>query len=222
MRAFVVDSCALALEADTHLLVSVDSSVQIDAAAEREHVLSRMLGPADIDLVLCVIRKDDFPDHALIETLSHWALGIPVAVLSIHDTIEEMLKVRRSGAAGFIPLSLRRGVIINAIRVLLAGGTYFPACRYLRRLNDGSSNIAHGTARSTLTSLTPRQSEILDFMSHGLTNKEIARRMGLSDGTIRAHVAGIFRTMGVRNRLQATKIYFEKSKARAQIPSSTP
>ena len=58
--------------------------------------------------------------------------------------------------------------------------------------------------------LTPRQFEILDLMSQGLTNKEIARRIGLSDGTIRAHVAAIFRNLGVRNRLQATRIYFEE------------
>ena len=128
--------------------------------------------------------------------------------------------MRRCGAAGFIPLSLRRGVIVNAICVLLAGGTYFPACRYLRRLNENNCPLGQGAVLSALTNLTPRQCEILEFMSQGLTNKEIARKMGLSDGTIRAHVAAIFRTMGVRNRLQATKIYFEKSRSQAPVPNS--
>lgn len=221
MRALVVDSCGWALDADTQLLRSVASSMEIEALSEPGQLESRMRQPADIDLIMCVIRKDDAEEYAPIETLSHWALGIPVAVLSINDSIDEMLKVRRYGAAGFVPLSLRRGVIVNAIRVLLAGGTYFPACRYLHRLNEGAGPLGNGAALSALTNLTPRQCEILEFMSQGLTNKEIARKMGLSDGTIRAHVAGIFRTMGVRNRLQATKIYFEKSRSRAQLPAST-
>ena len=216
MRALVVDGSAWALEADSQILMSAAASMEIDAVSEREQVMSRLQEPADIDVIMCLIRDDGFPGYDVVESLSHWALGVPVAVLSARDSLEEMLKARRSGAAGFVPISLRRAVIVNAICILLAGGTYFPACRYLRRLNESASPLGHGAALSSLTNLTPRQGEILEFMSQGLTNKEIARKMGLSDGTIRAHVAAIFRAMGVRNRLQATKIYFENARGRAQ------
>jgi len=203
MRALVVDGSAWALEADSQILMSAAASMEIDAVSEREQVMSRLQEPADIDLIMCLIRDDGFPGYDVVESLSHWALGVPVAVLSARDSLEEMLKARRSGAAGFVPISLRRAVIVNAICILLAGGTYFPACRYLRRLNESASPLGHGAALSSLTNLTPRQGEILEFMSQGLTNKEIAAELFISTNTVKRHLKSIFGKLNVHTRSAA-------------------
>jgi len=217
MQVLIVDNCPLAVAADHQLLMSVDPSIDVTAVTRREDVAALTRRPADIELALCIMRGTKFPDYSLIEEISHWALGIPVAVLSTEDSIEEMLKVKRCGAAGFVPFSLRREVIVNILRILLTGATYFPICRYLRDTSDSLGAERFGVLRQehfspALPILTPRQCEILEALSQGLTNKEIARTMGLSDGTIRAHVAAIYRAMGVRNRSQATKMYFEISR----------
>ncbi|HPE00540.1 MAG TPA: response regulator transcription factor [Burkholderiaceae bacterium] len=98
------------------------------------------------------------------------------------------------GVAGFIPKSDRAEVILQAVRLILAGGSYVPL-----RLLEGAG--PHPAARDDV--LTPRQHEVLECLARGLPNKLIARELGLTEGTVKVHLMAIFKALGARNRTEA-------------------
>ena len=209
MRSLVIDPDPELAEADARLLKSISASMEIETISELRVARKRTQRPADVDFVVYAIRSGQFCCYSLIEALCHWAIGVPVAVLSLSDSPEEMLEVRRRGAAGYVPLSLRREILTNVFRVLLTGGEYFPVWRYLKDL-DEAINIANSQSAVELVGqLTPRQREVLEHLAQGLSNNQIAEALQMSSGTIRTHVAAVLRVLGVRNRLQATKLYLK-------------
>jgi DNA-binding NarL/FixJ family response regulator len=105
-----------------------------------------------------------------------------------------MQDVIMGGACAFIPKSAPGQVLINALRVILAGGTYMPT-GIVAALRGGD-----GTSHSELTL---RQRRVLELLSTGLSNKRIARALDISEITVKAHVTAIFRKLGVSNRVQA-------------------
>jgi DNA-binding NarL/FixJ family response regulator len=126
----------------------------------------------------------------------------PVAILSATDDREHVHQALALGAAGYIPKSAGSDVILNAIRLVLAGGVYLPVSLVQpdsaeppeTELN-GSSDVSHG--------LTPRQHEVLELLTQGLSNKQIARRLDVAENTVRVHVAAILRLLGASNRTEA-------------------
>jgi DNA-binding NarL/FixJ family response regulator len=209
MRALIVDPAPHLAEADARLLQSTGIPMEIETITDIDAAMERTTRTANVDLILYAIRSEQFRSYRLVETLCHWAIGIPVIILSIADNLDEMLEIQRCGATGYIPLNLRRDVLTNVIRVLLTGGEYFPLWHYTKA-QDGAFILAgnHGAARA-FDQLTPRQREVLDYLARGLSNKQIASALGMSSGTTRTHVAAVLRVLGVRNRLQATKLYLE-------------
>ena len=209
MRALVIDPSPELAEADARLLTSIERSMQIEAISDLPTAWQRTQRPADVGFVVFAIRSGPFRCYSLIETLCHWAIGVPVVVLSLSDSPEEMLEVRRCGAAGYVPLNLRRDVLTNVLRILLMGGEYFPVWRYLRDLGEALDIVSSRSAEQVFGQLTPRQREVLEHLAQGLSNKQIALALRMSSGTTRTHVAAVLRVLGVRTRLQATKLYFE-------------
>jgi DNA-binding NarL/FixJ family response regulator len=209
MRALIIDPAPHLAEADARLLQSTGMPVEIETITDIRVAMERTSRIANVDLVLYAIRSEQFRSYKLVEMLCHWAMGIPVIVLSISDNLDEMLEVQRCGATGYVPLNLRREVLTNVIRVLLAGGEYFPVWHYAKEQEDALGLSGGRGAARAFEQLTPRQREVLDHLARGLSNKQIATALGMSCGTTRTHVAAVLRVLGVRNRLQATKLYLE-------------
>jgi len=209
MRALIIDPAPHLAEADARLLQSTGIPMEIETVSDIDAALDRTTRTANVDLILYAIRSEQFRSYRLVETLCHWAIGIPVIILSIADNLEEMLEIQSRGATGYVPLNLRRDVLTNVIRVLLAGGEYFPVWHYTKDQDGAFALSGNNGAARAFEQLTPRQREVLDYLARGLSNKQIAVALGMSSGTTRTHVAAVLRVLGVRNRLQATKLYLE-------------
>jgi DNA-binding NarL/FixJ family response regulator len=95
-------------------------------------------------------------------------------------------------------------VVVQAIRLVLAGGVYLPAQIMTSAaeptLTGGPSAPNPGNAQN---GLTDRQREVLSLLRLGLSNKEIARDLGLSPNTVKIHVKAVLRALNVTNRTQA-------------------
>lgn len=117
-------------------------------------------------------------------------------------TVRELLA---AGAAGFIPKTDSAAVILQALRLVLAGGTYAPA----RLLSSDVVVTASGGATATrgyragFEALTGRQLDVLRLLAKGMPNKLIARELALSEGTVKVHILAIFRALNVNNRTEA-------------------
>lgn len=109
-------------------------------------------------------------------------------------TIRAVLAV---GARGFFPKSAAPELLLQAIRLVQAGGVYVPA-GVMADFQDGLP-----PARVDTAGLTPRQFDVLQGLLRGLPNKLIARELGLTDGTVKMHIAAILRALQARNRTEA-------------------
>lgn len=132
----------------------------------------------------------------------------PATRVVVMSGVEDPAMVRdllAAGAAGFIPKTDSAAVILHAIRLVLAGGTYAPV--RLLSPDTASGNTQTPSARQAprpgLDTLTGRQLDVLRLLAKGMPNKLIARELGLSEGTVKVHILAIFRALSVNNRTEA-------------------
>jgi DNA-binding NarL/FixJ family response regulator len=105
------------------------------------------------------------------------------------------------GALGFIPKSSTSAVIVNAIRLVLSGGTYLP--REIMATPAPVTNAAPVPRAMEGLGLTPRQADVLALLLAGKSNKLISRELNLAEGTVKNHVAAVLKALGVETRVQA-------------------
>lgn len=123
--------------------------------------------------------------------LTHSPHSHRTAIVSASEDPADVRMAFEKGAIGFIPKSASPEAIKRAVQVLLDGGTYVP-------LNTMTATV---TAPSDVR-LTERQIDVLRVTVKGLTNKEIARELGLSVSTVKVHLNAIMRVLNVRNRTE--------------------
>lgn len=122
---------------------------------------------------------------------------VPVVVVSASDDLQIIQKVKKHGAAGFIPKSTPLKDLKTAILNILQGENWWPD-NFQAVESQETSNI-----ETQLATLTPQQFRVLGMISEGLLNKQIAHELKVSEATIKAHVTAIFKKLGVRSRTQA-------------------
>ena len=123
-----------------------------------------------------------------------------IVVLSAEENPALIVQAIDEGAAGFIPKTSSHAVMMAALRLVLAGGTYLPPHALLGAASPSTATQQPGDA---LAELTPRQVETLRLAMQGKANKVIAREMDVSEATVKAHLSASFRALGVRNRTEA-------------------
>jgi two-component system, NarL family, response regulator YdfI len=170
---------------------------------------------ASLDAVI----EQRHPDVVLLEAgaESHAALpvgleqtpaqdGTPVVVLVDELESEAAAAALRAGARAALPRDATATEIVAAVRAAAAGLAALPAelAASVFRLKAGDGTPAPGDATVPGgRSLTPREAEILTLLGDGLGNKAIARQLGISDHTVKTHLASIYEKLGAANRAEA-------------------
>ncbi len=132
--------------------------------------------------------------------------GLRIAVVSGSGRREDILRALTAGAHGYVPKLLGIAELTAALRSIVEGAMFVPPvlAETAQAASDpeppGVDPIAAGLA------LPPRQREVLSLLAEGRSNKEIARRLNLAEGTVKVHLAGLFRKLGVRNRTGAVAV----------------
>jgi len=127
--------------------------------------------------------------------------GVRVVALCAPSGRGAVLAVLARGAMGFIPDRSPPGVLLNAVRLVLAGQIYLPP--EVLRSGGTLEPVAAPRQRRDGPSLTPRQLEVLALLVQGIPNKLICRSLVMAEGTLKTHVATIYRELAVSNRAQA-------------------
>ncbi|WP_262265899.1 LuxR C-terminal-related transcriptional regulator [Microvirga yunnanensis] len=140
-----------------------------------------------------------------------------VAVLSASNARQDILSALEAGVHGYMLKSLPVADLVKALRVVFEGGIYVPPCladissggslQPLRELPDVAPEPQpvppEPAPAASVHALTSRQREVLDLLVQGKSNKEIALALKLGEGTVKIHMAAIFRYFGVNNRAAA-------------------
>jgi DNA-binding NarL/FixJ family response regulator len=190
-----------------------DEAAVMEAASYDEALVYADSHP-ELDLVLLDLRLPNVSGFAALVDLQERHPDVPVVVMSGEDDPDLMREALERGALGFIPKSSPSHVILNALRLVLAGGTYVPpeimsaaafAPRPLRPSPSPDRRGEHqasGGAAERL-GLTPRQMDVLALLLAGQPNKLICRELDLAEGTVKNHVAAVLKALNVTTRVQA-------------------
>lgn len=121
--------------------------------------------------------------------------GCPVAILSGTAPPDVARRALRAGAAGFLPKTLSPGDLVKALQQMLDGGVYLP----IEFLSDEAADTA-------MVHLTPRERDVLQGVTEGKLNKEIARDLDIQEVTVKLHVKTLSRKLGAKNRTHAAML----------------
>ena len=146
-----------------------------------------------------------------ISTLNKYDPTIPILVISAWSTEDAIFNALSSGATGYVLKERDDLEITFSIRSILRGGAPidpFIAQKILKQLQFNENNITSTVEKNALAlenegRLSKRELEILELVSQGLSNKEIANHLNLSRYTVESHIKHIYRKLAVRNRSKA-------------------
>jgi DNA-binding NarL/FixJ family response regulator len=104
---------------------------------------------------------------------------------------------------GYVPKSYSMAAFLNAIRTVLSGEPYIPPKLVSLMGFDVAEPQAKSTVdRSPVVNLSPRQTQVFEYLLQGLPNKVIGNRLGMAEGTVKTHLNTIYRLLGVNSRAQ--------------------
>ncbi len=160
----------------------------------------------DLDLVLLDFRIPDVTGFAALVDFQERFPEVPVVMMSGDDDAALVRGAFDRGALGFIPKSSPSPVILNALRLVLSGGTYLPREAMgapPAAQAEAPARAHHGDGTAAQLGLTPRQIDVLWLVLEGKSNKVICRELGLAEGTVKNHVAAVLKALNATNRVQA-------------------
>lgn len=219
MKVLLADDHRLIIEGVKLKLAELDPAVETVVAmnlGELEQALATHGGSLDLALLDIAMPGTQGFEH--VARLRTEAPGLPVIVLSGSEDAELMRALMDLGVLGFIPKAYSPDVMLSAIRLVLAGGVYIPplllASAQAQGWQPGAGTSPtggrdgpHAGESHSLDGLrqllTERQVDVMRLLSQGKPNKLIARDLGISEGTVKIHLAAIFRALNVRNRVEA-------------------
>jgi DNA-binding NarL/FixJ family response regulator len=153
----------------------------------------------DFDLVLLDLNMPGTNGFSGLVTMRDRFPSVPVVIVSAAQERGLARSAVAAGAAGFIPKSLRRSAIVDALKTILAGDIYLPEVEE----GDESADAETADILSRIDSLTPQQKVVLKLVVAGKLNKQIAYELDVSMTTVKAHVSAVLSKLRVFSRTQA-------------------
>jgi DNA-binding NarL/FixJ family response regulator len=205
VKILLVDDHTLVLRGIAHVLRDCVPGAEVTEASNTEQALEALQAePHDIALVDIRLPGRDGLD-LLREVRATWP-QTPVIILTSFDSAEYVRRALADGAAGYLLKDSSPEDLAQAIRVALGGAGNVLSPRAVRNLFNHPGQIETDRAehpRVRDSGLTRREWDILDLLAEGHPNREISKRLFLSEKTVKAHLAAVFRKLGVTNRTQA-------------------
>jgi DNA-binding NarL/FixJ family response regulator len=198
LRALIADDHELFRTGLRQLLLDTFEDIEVREAESLDQAIDILTTGGASELILVDLRM---PGMSGAEALLALRDGFPdakLAVVSAHEDRAEVLAALNVGVHGYIPKSLPATEIANALRTILNGQIYAPALLGRREPADAAT-----TAARTPDTLTARQRDVLDELLKGRSSKEIGRALQIAEGTVKIHLAAIYRALGVRTRAEA-------------------
>jgi DNA-binding NarL/FixJ family response regulator len=153
-----------------------------------------------VDIVLMDIQLPDISGIGCTARLKQLMPSIQIIIVTVYEDTERIFKALRAGACGYLLKRCTPEELVSAIREVRQGGA--PMSREIARKVILSFQEPV-TAAAEVEGLSPREREILELLAEGFPNKQIAARVGLTDGTVRWHLRHVYNKLHVRSRTEA-------------------
>jgi DNA-binding NarL/FixJ family response regulator len=203
MKVLLVDDHVLIRDALRGVLRELTDDATVLEASDCRQAMHLIEAHPDLHLILLDLNLPDRDGFTMLADLRKRYATISLVVLSaLHDR-ENVLRALDLGALGFIPKSAPRDVMVNALRLVFAGGIYIPP-EALGRAEAKEARPSSGRPPSPADlGFTERQLEVLALMMQGKSNKAISRILDVAEPTVKHHVTAILKALKVANRTEA-------------------
>jgi DNA-binding NarL/FixJ family response regulator len=199
VKALIADDHVIFRHGVRSILECIEKSAELFEASDFDQMLRLAERHPDLTVVIVDLRMPAMNAFAGLRALRETLPAIPILVLSASEDADDVFQALEAGASGYLAKSAPADTLVEALRLVMVGGIYVPRA-LIKGRETGPRQPPTAAAEPPL--LTPRQREVLVLISAGYSNKEIAYRLGTSDGTIKAHISAIMRRLGVHNRVQ--------------------
>ncbi len=196
MKILVADDHALFRQGMTYILNEMDPGSTIVEASTSNQAIQLAKKNPNLALILMDLSMPDMDGIDAMRVIQASVPTVPVIILTASESLMDMKQALDAGAMGYVPKSVTASIMTSAIKLVLSGGIYIPPA-----LVQGSHNT--DTNLKTHIKFTPRQTDVLRLLLDGQSNKQAARFLNLSEATVKAHIAAIFKELNVNNRTQA-------------------
>lgn len=204
MNILVVDDHPLYRSGVAYTLQDTGMQVQVVECASLEAAFQRLEGDLRVDLIILDLQMPGYRGVDSVRTVRARRPDVPVLVLSGQEDPAVVRECIDLGACGFVPKSAPSEQFHAALALVLAGGVYLPPASLSVAAPAGRP--ADGGWSRLGARLTERQRQVLLGIVQGKPNKVIARDLGLSDTTVKSHVAHILEALEVSNRTEAVYV----------------
>jgi two-component system nitrate/nitrite response regulator NarL len=210
MRALVIDDEQLVLEGLEALLQAMMPELSLDKTADVGTAL-QLASTVHYEVILLdwhLVAPDGQPidGRELVQALRNQGSTAPMVVVSGDDRPEWPQILLELGLSGLVPKCATGTTLVDAIHVATRGGIYLPAKTRIQRVQPSYRQAPAPRPvglRERYPELTVRQADVFNVMIRGLSDKQIARELGISEATVKTHVRGILGVVGVRRRGEA-------------------
>jgi len=198
IRVFIVDDHPVVRDGIAAVL-NAEADVETVGMAESAEVMLDAIERVRADVVLLDLALPGMSGVEATARLSRLVPRVPVVVFSAHDDDDAIVAAVGAGARGYVVKGAPGAEIMRAVREVHGGGSYF----------QGAAAAAVAAAvRNPRASdgLTPREREVVRLVGDGLSNKQIASTLGITERTAKFHVRQIMSKLGAENRAQAVAL----------------
>lgn len=210
MKILLIDNHVLFREGLRHILRQLPGGVdEILEAGNFAEGLTFACQHPGLDLALLELKSPGCDGSISVKFFHQHCPHIPLVVVSSEEDSRVINKALGYGASGFVSKSSTAPMLLSALRLALSGSIYVPP-QFSRQpsMSVDNNNDRGDNRRSNANEygLTVRQMHILKYMTAGLSNKAIAATTNLAEGTVKAHLAAVYQTLRVKNRMEAVRV----------------
>lgn len=198
IRILIVDDHPVVVAGLTSMLDTQPGLRVLGSATSGEEAIE-FLRAKPADLLLLDLRMPGMGGVDTLLALKRERIDTRAIILSSHETDEDIYRAVRAGALAYLSKNSKQSEMVEAIRAVYRGKRYFPP-QIAERL----------TERMMRTDLTARESEVLQMLARGLTNREIGSALDISGNTVRNHVNSIIEKLEVADRTEAVAVAIQR------------
>lgn len=199
MKVLIIDPQFITRLGLIHLIMNSLTGVSIYEAEQLETAYDYLGSGEGYDFIFMEYNyTQGTTQQEAVSSIVEKAPDAHVVIFSWDKSANDVRQALKAGAKSYLDKSLGAEELKLAMHDLKQGKEYLPA---LETLNENKFRTASGRR------LSPRQREIMLYLSQGMSNKEIAETLDITEGTIRVHLSAIFKAIKVSNRTEATLWY---------------
>lgn len=191
MKVLLADDHDLVRDGLIAILSRDDPSIKVSAVEDLDRALG-LLEEERFDVILLDLRMPGMQGLEGVRRVTELHPDLPIVLMSgsiSHSDVEEAYEM---GIRGFVPKTLAGKALVNALRLVVAGERYIPSVI----MRDARER------ERALGVLSPREAQVLQRLSHGASNKEIARSLEIQETTVKLHLRNLSDKLGARNRTE--------------------